>query len=838
ISGFTGSGTTVVRDASPTIATPTLTNPVIVTTGTITDAGGDPYLTFVEHATPANDFMITQGTTAAPCVLTAIGEVNAGMQITGSGTGTVEIIAPKIAATDWTNANHSHAAGNSGGQIAISDTTGTLAGTRGGTDLSSFSANSILYASGVNTWAERVAGSNDDVLTIVAGVPTWQAPAGGSTHELLSATHTDTTTATVVRGDLVVGQQVSPKWERLAIGTAGQVLTNTGTDTLWGSTVRITQLLDTNGTNLIDLTTTTSAVNGLDIINEITGQRPRIGTTGEADIGIDFQNDQDENILRLTPVATGVTYYEIQNNITNNNPVLTVAGETNVGMDIQSAGTGNIRLIDGRGSDRLIASYVSVATAGTYMQIQQGVVDGDTLIRSQTQGASTAAGINLVPTGAGIVKINSVEAVDISSGQTLTNKVIDGSQLVDGSVALAKHADFKEYSILGKDTAGTGAPLNLDETDIPTEAAPTTGDWLLGWDAAGLLVKYDIGNLPAGGEINDLSVITTGIADNQLALGTGVNTAIYTTVPTSQALQFNGTAFVQAALADLSDVTGTTGTGSTVVFSTSPTLTTPIIVTTGSINDAGGDPYVEFVEATTPVNYFRITQSTAAGNPALLTAVGSANAGMILAGSGTGTVQLIAPEVASTDWTNANHSHAAGNSGGAIAISATTGTLAEGRGGTNQTTYATGDILYASASNTLSKLAVGTNEDVLRVQGGIPNWVSPTRVKSLTLENPTATEDVTLWYTDVAVTILNTRTVLNNGTATPTVTWEIRYDADRSAVGTVLQTAVATTSTTTGDSDSTFTNPNIPAGRWVWLTTTAQGGTVPEFHISIQYDEQ
>ena len=38
-----------------------------------------------------------------------------------------------VTGTNWTNANHAHAAANSGGQIAISDTTGTLAVARGGT---------------------------------------------------------------------------------------------------------------------------------------------------------------------------------------------------------------------------------------------------------------------------------------------------------------------------------------------------------------------------------------------------------------------------------------------------------------------------------------------------------------------------------------------------------------------------------------------------------------------------------------------------------------------------------------------------------------------------------
>jgi hypothetical protein len=46
----------------------------------------------------------------------------------------------------------------------------------------------------------------------------------------------------------------------------------------------------------------------------------------------------------------------------------------------------------------------------------------------------------------------------------------------------------------------------------------------------------------------------------------------------------------------------------------------------------------------------------------------------------------------------------------------------ETKGGTNQSTYTTGDILYASASNTLSKLAVGTNGQTLTVSSSIPTW--------------------------------------------------------------------------------------------------------------------
>lgn len=46
-------------------------------------------------------------------------------------------------------------------------------------------------------------------------------------------------------------------------------------------------------------------------------------------------------------------------------------------------------------------------------------------------------------------------------------------------------------------------------------------------------------------------------------------------------------------------------------------------------------------------------------------------------------------------------------------------------GGTAQTSWATGDLLYASGANTLSKLAAGTNTNVLTLVGGVPAWVVP-----------------------------------------------------------------------------------------------------------------
>jgi hypothetical protein len=49
-------------------------------------------------------------------------------------------------------------------------------------------------------------------------------------------------------------------------------------------------------------------------------------------------------------------------------------------------------------------------------------------------------------------------------------------------------------------------------------------------------------------------------------------------------------------------------------------------------------------------------------------------------------------------------------------------TIASGYGGTGFSTYATGDLIYASASNTLSKLSAATNGQVLQLVAGVPAW--------------------------------------------------------------------------------------------------------------------
>jgi len=106
----------------------------------------------------------------------------------------------------------------------------TLAHMAGGTD-----GNMITYdASGDPAFV--LTGCCGQVLTSngVGTAPTFQCSAGGN-HNLLGTVHSDTTTDTVTRGSIVVGNS-TPAWDELVIGTCGQVLTtNMCGDAVWAA---------------------------------------------------------------------------------------------------------------------------------------------------------------------------------------------------------------------------------------------------------------------------------------------------------------------------------------------------------------------------------------------------------------------------------------------------------------------------------------------------------------------------------------------------------------------------------------------------------------------------
>ncbi|MDP3996406.1 MAG: hypothetical protein Q8P86_01780, partial [bacterium] len=68
------------------------------------------------------------------------------------------------------------------------------------------------------------------------------------------------------------------------------------------------------------------------------------------------------------------------------------------------------------------------------------------------------------------------------------------------------------------------------------------------------------------------------------------------------------------------------------------------------------------------------------------------------------------------------------NSAGVLTLASA---LAETSGGTGQSSYTEGDILYSDSSNSLSKLGIGTGGFVLGVSNGVPAWVATTTLSTI-----------------------------------------------------------------------------------------------------------
>jgi hypothetical protein len=125
-------------------------------------------------------------------------------------------------------------------------------------------------------------------------------------------------------------------------------------------------------------------------------------------------------------------------------------------------------------------------------------------------------------------------------------------------------------------------------------------------------------------------------------------------------------------------------------------------------------------------------------------------------------------------------------------------------GGTAQSAYTQGDVLYASATNTLSKLGIGTVNYILTSTGSVPQWVAPTSITVNTATNLAGGAGGSVPYQSAA----DTTTFLAIGAANRVMT----------SSGTAPQWVTALTGLT-GVSSSSITNTSLTSTRLVYSST-------------------
>lgn len=104
--------------------------------------------------------------------------------------------------------------------------------------------------------------------------------------------------------------------------------------------------------------------------------------------------------------------------------------------------------------------------------------------------------------------------------------------------------------------------------------------------------------------------------------------------------------------------------------------------------------------------------------------------------------------------------------------------------------------------------------------------------KAISIVDPRANEKIPLFYTINPINFTNTLTVVSGASAS--VTWNLLYGSDFSAAGTLINSGI-TTNTTTGVLNTI--SSAVTANNFIWLTTTATGGTPTLFHITAYYRE-
>jgi len=107
-------------------------------------------------------------------------------------------------------------------------------------------------------------------------------------------------------------------------------------------------------------------------------------------------------------------------------------------------------------------------------------------------------------------------------------------------------------------------------------------------------------------------------------------------------------------------------------------------------------------------------------------------------------------------------------------------------------------------------------------------------VKALVVEFPRLNENISIFFTDVAISI-NKLVAVIRGSSVPSLTWTIRHNPSRSAIGSEVITDGTTTTTSTGQVVTTFDDATIPANSFIWFETTAMSGTIDEFSVTIVY---